>query len=66
MVTLRSLDAGEVDTFQEHHQVGRTHLNSRAGLAGAGEAIAPGFEPLDVGITMPSLLVRYTIFARSV
>lgn len=64
MVAFRSLHTGEVDAFQEHHEVGRPHLHSRPGAGGSWKAKRAGFESLDPGIAIPSFLVRYMIFAR--
>jgi hypothetical protein len=54
----------EVDAGEDHGQLGRVQLDAVA-LAGVGDLEGADFESLDVGITIPSFLVRYTIFARS-
>jgi hypothetical protein len=60
-------DGPEVDPVEDHHQVGRLDLDVRGPLRRCprGEEEVAFFEPLEVGITVPSFLVRYTIFARS-
>jgi hypothetical protein len=53
----------EVDAGHEGGEFGGRHLDTVG--PGDREAEGPTFEPLDVGIAIPSFLVRYTIFARS-
>ena len=62
---------GQVDSREQQGQLGHRQLDpGRTGRArGMGLGIelleGPDLQPLDVGITMPSFLVRSTIFARS-
>jgi hypothetical protein len=53
----------QVDAGQERREFGGGHLDAIG--PGGGDAEGPAFESFDVGIAIPSFLVRYTIFARS-
>ena len=53
----------QVDAGEERGEFGGGHLDA-IGPA-ARDAEGPAFESFDVGIAIPSFLVRYTIFARS-
>ena len=54
----------EVDAGEDHGQLRRLQLDAVA-TTGVGDLEAADFESFDVGIAIPSFLVRYTIFARS-
>ena len=65
VIAPRAPHAGEIDPRQEHDQVRGADLDLRGPVGRGGEAVAPFLESLDVGITIPSFLWRYTNFARS-
>ena len=55
-----SLDALEIDTIEQHDQVGRVDRHAgRFGVARSREPEGALFQTFEVGITMPSLLWRY-------
>src|SRR5262245_43934784 len=60
VIAPRAPHAGEIDARQEHDQVRGADLDVLGPVGRGGEAIAPLLEPLEVAITMPSLLCRYT------
>jgi hypothetical protein len=53
----------QVDAGQEGGEFGGGHLEAVG--PGGRQAEGPAFEPLELGITVPSLLWRYTKVARS-
>ena len=55
----------QVDAGEDHGQLSRVQLDAGA-IAGVGDLEGAGLESLDVGITIPSFLVRYTIDLRAV
>jgi hypothetical protein len=62
-------DAAQIDSVEDHHQIRCLDLDALLRLlcrSRGREAEAPSLQSLDVGITRPSFLVRYTIFVRSV
>ena len=52
----------QVDSGEEHGQLRRLDLDPIPS-SDLGHLEGAGLEPLDVGIAIPSFLVRYTIFA---
>ena len=71
-VALAPPRGGQIDPIEDQGQVGDGEFDPRGarelrGARGRLQAlVATDLQPLDVGITIPSFLVRYTIFARSV
>jgi hypothetical protein len=53
----------QVDAGQQRGEFGGGHLDAAG--RGVRNAVGAAFEPLDVGITMPSFLCRYTNSVRS-